>query len=210
MTRLLGWSRSWLHSLLRFDPRVMRRMPAALLLIAAGLCAWVLELGAVLQGQAQVRNWSSTWVGLDLMEVTGLVLTAIMLHRRSVHLSPVAAVTATLFGLDAWFDVLTASAGAVWYESVATALFGEIPMTALLAALAIWAPRHITVHSQHQHRCNNSVSPDNLLCAPSSASTPTIALGLGPWRGRPDRVGQAVPRRAAASGGGAFCGGASR
>jgi hypothetical protein len=145
MTRFAGWSLSWAHSLLRFDPRVMRRLPAALLLIAAGLCAWVFELGAVLQGQAQVRNWSSTWVGLDLMEITGLVATAIMLHRRSVYLSPVAAVTATLFGLDAWFDVLTASAGAAWYQSLAAALFGEIPMTVLLAALAIWAPRRIRV-----------------------------------------------------------------
>ena len=24
-----------------------------------------------------MRNWSSTWVGLDLMEITGLVLTAV-------------------------------------------------------------------------------------------------------------------------------------
>jgi hypothetical protein len=157
MTRFLGWSRSWLRSLLRFDARVMRRLPAALLLIAAGLCAWILELGSVLQGQAQVRNWSSTWVGLDLMEVTGLVLTAIMLHRRSVYLSPAAAVTATLFGLDAWFDVLTASAGADWYQSLAAAFFGEIPMTVLLGALAIRAPRHIT--AQGQHRGTDPVNP---------------------------------------------------
>ena len=144
MRRFPWWARPWVQSLLRFDPRVMRRMPAALLLIAVGLAAWVFELGAVLQGQAQVRNWSSTWVGLDLMEIIGLVLTSILLRRRSVYLSPVAAVTATLFGLDAWFDVLTASAGADWYESLATAFLGEIPMTGLLAALAIWAPRHIT------------------------------------------------------------------
>jgi hypothetical protein len=143
MRRFLWWACPWVQSLLRLEPRVMRRMPAALLLIAVGLAAWVIELGAVLQGQAQVRNWSSTWVGLDLMEVTGLVLASILLSRRSVYLSPVAAVTATLFGLDAWFDVLTASAGADWYESLAAAFFGEIPMTVLLAALAIWAPRHI-------------------------------------------------------------------
>jgi hypothetical protein len=131
----------WIRALLRFDPRVMRQMPALLLLIAAGLLVWVFELGAVLQGQAQVRNWSSTWVGLDLMEIAGLVLTAILLRRRSAYLSAAAAVTATLFGLDAWFDVLTASAGADWYQSLAAAIFGEIPMTVLLAALAIWAPR---------------------------------------------------------------------
>lgn len=118
-------------------------MPAILLLIAAGLTAWVFELGAVLQGQAQVRNWSSTWVGLDLMEITGLVLTALLLRRRSAYLSAVAAVTATLFAVDAWFDVLTASAGSGWYESLAAAFFGEIPMTMALAAVAVWAARNV-------------------------------------------------------------------
>jgi hypothetical protein len=117
-------------------------MPAVLLLIAAGLTAWVLELGAALHGQAQVRNWSSVWVGLDLMEITGLLMTAILLRRRSPYLATVAAVTATLFALDAWFDVLTAAAGADWHESLAAAFFGEVPMTGLLAAIAIWATRH--------------------------------------------------------------------
>jgi hypothetical protein len=54
----------------------------------------VFELGAVLQGQAQVCNWSSTWIGLDLMEITGLVLTAAALRRRSAYLSAVSGVTA--------------------------------------------------------------------------------------------------------------------
>lgn len=53
----------------------------------------------------------------------------------------VAAVTATLFALDAWFDVLTASAGSDWYESLAAAMFGEIPMTVVLTAVAVWAAR---------------------------------------------------------------------
>lgn len=131
----------WIRSVLRLDPRVVRWMPTALVAIATGLTAWVIELGSVLQGQAQVRNWSSTWVGLDLMEVTGLVLTAVLLRRRSAYLSPVAAVTATLFALDAWFDVETAAAGAQWYESLAAAIFGEIPMMIVLAAITIWAAR---------------------------------------------------------------------
>jgi len=116
-------------------------MPAVLLLIAAGLTAWVFELGAVLQGQAQVRNWSSVWVGLDLLEITGLIMTAVLLRRRSAYLAPVAAATATLFALDAWFDVLTAAAGADWYESLAAAFFGEVPMTVLLTVITFWATR---------------------------------------------------------------------
>jgi len=133
---------SWVRSLRRFEPEVIRRMPAVLLLIGGGLCAWVFELGAVLQGQALVRNWSSTWVGLDLMEISGLVLTAILVLRRSRYLSSIAAVTATLFALDAWFDTLTATAGADWYESLAAAFFGEIPMMIVMTAVAVWAARH--------------------------------------------------------------------
>jgi len=110
-----------------------KRLPAVLLVIAAGLTAWVFELGAVLQGQAQVRNWSSVWVGLDLLEITGLVMTAAAMKRRSAFLAPVAAMTATAFGLDAWFDVMTALPGSSWYESLAAAFFGEVPMTAGLA-----------------------------------------------------------------------------
>jgi hypothetical protein len=63
-------------------------------------------------------------------------------RRCSRYLAAVAAVTATLFALDAWFDVLTAAAGTDWYESLAAAFFGEVPMTGLLTALAIWATRH--------------------------------------------------------------------
>jgi hypothetical protein len=137
---------------LRLDASVLRRMPAFLLLIAAGLTVWVFELGAVLQGQAPVRNWSSTWVGLDLMEITGLVLTAMALRRRSAYVSGVAAVTATLFALDAWFDVLTASAGSDWYESLPAAIFGEIPMAVLLAAVAVRAARHASLREAGARR----------------------------------------------------------
>lgn len=142
MRRLLMHPGLLIRFLQRPDPRMARRTQAVLLLIAAGLTAWVFELGAILQGQAQVRNWSSTWVGLDLMEITGLVMTAILLRRRSAYLAAVAAVTATLFALDAWFDVLTAAAGADWYQSLAAAFFAEIPITGLLIAIVIRATRH--------------------------------------------------------------------
>jgi len=118
-----------------------RRLSVALLAIAAGLTAWIFELGAVLQGQAQVRNWSSVWVGLDMLEVTGLVMTAVLMRRRSAFLAPVAAMTATAFALDAWFDMMTALPGSSWYESLAAAFLGEVPMTIVLAGIAWLAAR---------------------------------------------------------------------
>jgi hypothetical protein len=110
-------------------------------LIAAGLTAWVFELGAVLQGQAQVRNWSSVWVGLDLLEIVGLIVTALLMKRRSAFLAPAAAMTATAFALDAWFDVMTALPGGAWYESLASAALGEVPMTVALAWIVWWSVR---------------------------------------------------------------------
>jgi len=139
--RILDRASRRISFFLRPDPRLARKLPLILLLVAIGLGAWVFDLGAVLRGQAEVRNWSSVWVGLDLMEIAGLVLTAILLRRRSAYLAAAAAMTATLFALDAWFDVLTAAPGAAWYESLADAFFGEIPMTALLTAIAIRATR---------------------------------------------------------------------
>jgi hypothetical protein len=121
-----------------------KRLPMLLLLIAAGLTAWVFELGAVLQGQAEVRNWSSVWVGLDLLEITGLIMTALLIKRRSAFLAPAAAMTATAFALDAWFDVMTALPGASWYESLASAIFGEVPMAAALVWITWWAVRQGT------------------------------------------------------------------
>jgi len=132
---------SAVKSVLFCEPRALRWMPGALLLIAAGLSAWVLELGAALQGQAEVRNWSSVWVGLDIIEIVGLVVTAVLLRRRSAYLSAAAGATATMFALDAWFDVLTAAAGSDWYESLASAVFAEIPMTVVLVAVAIWSAK---------------------------------------------------------------------
>jgi hypothetical protein len=129
------------RAVLRCEPRILRWMPGALLVIAIGLGAWVLELGAVLQGQAEVRNWSSVWVGLDILEVVGLVVTAVLLRRRSVYLPLAAGATATTFALDAWFDVLTAPAGSGWYESLASAIFAELPMTVVLTAVAVWSVR---------------------------------------------------------------------
>jgi hypothetical protein len=129
------------------DP-LARRLSAVLLITAAGLTIWMFYLGSILHGQAQVRNWSSTWVGLDLMEIAGLFATAILLLRRSVYLSPVAAFTATLFVLDAWFDVMTGGSRFDLASSLAEAFLAELPLAIVLATIAVCAARR----SRHSTR----------------------------------------------------------
>jgi hypothetical protein len=134
----------WLEGQLEQDKR-RRYLSGGLLITAAGLLIWIFILGSTLRGQAQVRDWSIAWVGLDLAETTGLAVTGVLVFRRHLAASPVAAVTATLFTVDAWFDVTTSLAGAAWYEALLFAFAAEIPVTVLLtgvsvAALRRWRP----------------------------------------------------------------------
>lgn len=103
------------------------------------LLAWTVVLGFLLDGQTQVRNWSVSWVGMDLLQVTGLVATAILLARRVRTVSPVAAATAALLVLDAWFDVATSDDGGARYVALIMAFLVELPAALWLAWLAAFA-----------------------------------------------------------------------
>ena len=119
--------------------------PATWVVGGLSLCAlvlgiWVFFLGAELHGRYNVRNWSSTWGRIDLCQVAGLLATARLVHRRSLAVAPIAAATATLIAMDAWFDVMTAQAGSDWYTALFMAIVIEIPLAVGLALLAWSAP----------------------------------------------------------------------
>ncbi|MFF7633243.1 hypothetical protein ACFZB9_08845 [Kitasatospora sp. NPDC008050] len=124
-----------------FEERYEARLRLGLATLAVVLMVWIFMMGAASQGHAEVRNWSSSWIGLDVLELIGLLGTALLYPGRPALLTPVAAATATLFGIDAWFDTMTALAGADWYTAWAFALIAEVPLTALLATLAIRTAR---------------------------------------------------------------------
>ena len=124
----------------RSAPSVLRWIGFALIVIALGMLPWLIILGATLQGQTQVRMWSSTWIGLDCLEIAGLLATATLLVRRKILVVMAATFTATLFFIDAWFDVMLAQAGSDWYQAIASAAFGEIPLCIICICIAITAP----------------------------------------------------------------------
>jgi hypothetical protein len=105
------------------------------------LVMWTVVLGSVLRTQARVTNWSVAWIGLDLAEAVALLSCALLIRRRSSLLSPVAAASATLIIVDAWFDVLTSANDRHWYVSVALALIVEIP-GAVICGLISWRSIH--------------------------------------------------------------------
>jgi hypothetical protein len=111
------------------------------------LVPWIGVLIEQLHGQAGKRSFDSSWVVLDVLEAVCLLTVARLVSRRHRATSPVAAATASILCMDAWFDTMSAAPQLPYAESLAMACFAELPLAALLAWTAWraleWAgPRH--------------------------------------------------------------------
>ncbi|MDX3225143.1 hypothetical protein [Streptomyces sp. ME19-01-6] len=81
------------------------------------------------------QHWRVAWVGLDMLEIAGLLTSAVLL-RRGDHRAPLASIaTAVLLLVDAWFDVMTAGRDVVFSLVLACTL--ELPLAALCAVVAL-------------------------------------------------------------------------
>jgi len=145
---------SQFHFIVRGIYRSSTRHRIALALLAVAFCMlpWLLILGATLQGQTNVRMWSSTWIGLDCLEIIGLLATSILLIQRKSLVIMTATFTATLFLVDAWFDVMLSQAGADWNQALLSAFIGEIPLSLICFYIALTAPAWIKDNSQAVRR----------------------------------------------------------
>ena len=110
------------------------------------LVPWIGVIIWQLHGQAGKRSFSSSWVGLDIIEAAGLLTVAFLLSRGHRATSPVAAATAAVLCMDAWFDTMSAAPQLPYAESLAMACLAELPLAALLAWTAWrtldWAAPH--------------------------------------------------------------------
>src|SRR5262245_52123656 len=112
------------------------RIGLGLLVAAAGMVPWLYVLSGSLPDTTRVSGWSTAWVGLDVMEGFALLGTGLLLLRRDPRASLVAAVTAALLLVDAWFDVTTSSSGRALVISLAMALLVQLPPCGLCARIA--------------------------------------------------------------------------
>jgi hypothetical protein len=97
------------------------------------LVPWIGVLIEQLHGQAGKRSFASSWVGLDVVEAVCLLTVALLLSRRHRATSPVAAATAAILCMDAWFDTMSAAPKLPYAESLGMAWLAELPLAALLA-----------------------------------------------------------------------------
>lgn len=115
-----------------------RRWPGYVL-VAAGvaLVPWLVLLAVTLPDSGVGGHWTVAWVGLDAMEAVGLIGTGALALRRHRALPVVAAGTAMLLLMDAWFDVTTAAAGADLTIALVMACTAELPLAAACTYLAV-------------------------------------------------------------------------
>ena len=122
----------------------IRRLRAQLVapaMVLAGLLLvpWILYLAGELPRTTRARNWSLMWAGIDIAEALGLVVTGILLWRRSQFRALPAAITCALLAADAWVDITTSAPGHAKVMAIVMAAVIEIPGAVGLLVLAIRA-----------------------------------------------------------------------
>ncbi|MFE4859939.1 hypothetical protein [Streptomyces sp. NPDC056670] len=120
----------------------LRRPRLATVLTGAGLALvpWMVVLARTLPRTTEVSNWSTAWVGLDALLAVGLTGTGVLLRRNDPRAAQVAAATAAVLLVDAWFDVTTAAPGAELATALTLALTAELPMAVTCAVVALRRP----------------------------------------------------------------------
>jgi hypothetical protein len=103
---------------------------------SVGLLPWIVLLALKLPHHYVAGHWTLTWVGFDVVLLAGLALTAGLAWRRRQAVVIAAFTTATLLTCDAWFDITTASGRVDTITAIASALVLELPLAALLFAVA--------------------------------------------------------------------------
>jgi hypothetical protein len=105
------------------------------------LIPWTIGLGLSLPRTYVADDWQVLWTGFDVALLVCLSVTAWSLWKQRQLLLPAAIITSVLLLCDAWFDLLTANGHRQFVLSAVTALFGELPLAAILCLVSIRALR---------------------------------------------------------------------
>ena len=105
------------------------------------LVPWTIGLGLSLPRTYVAANWRLLWTGFDVVLLACLTVTAWGLWKQRQVVVPASIITSVLLLCDAWFDLFTANGHRQLIVSGATALFGELPLAAMLSLLSVRALR---------------------------------------------------------------------
>jgi hypothetical protein len=116
-------------------PRLRRRRGLVLVFLVA-CCAWLIPwtvfLGFTLPRHYTSGQWGVAWIGFDAGLTAAFAFTAFAVWKRLQIAIVGQVVTGTLLVCDAWFDVMLSWGSGEFAVSVVTAVFGELPLAALM------------------------------------------------------------------------------
>ncbi len=78
---------------------------------AVVLIPWIVILADSLPSRHVAHDWNTLWVGFDISELVMTLVTVYFLIKKKIWLLISASMLATLFIVDAWFDILTSKPG---------------------------------------------------------------------------------------------------
>lgn len=113
--------------------------------LAVLLVPWIFSLAADLPSRHLAHHWDAVWVGFDAVMLIAEVLTVVFIIKQSVLVVMSATALATLFIVDAWFDILTSQPGR---EQRLALVFGGLEL--VLAAMTYRLSFHVFHHSTPQ------------------------------------------------------------
>ena len=121
------------------DNRARWRRRVALLLSMGScvvLAAWIAVLMLTLPKHYTAGHWRGAWVGFDFALLGAFAATAWAAWRERQALIILLTVTGTLLCCDAWFDVILDLGTRNIWESVASAVFAELPLAFIMFTAA--------------------------------------------------------------------------
>ncbi|OVE78752.1 hypothetical protein BVY00_02015 [bacterium G20] len=111
-------------------------------ILAIILIPWIFNLAANLPTRHLVRRWDAIWVGFDVIMLVVLGLTVFFALKKLLWVALSATALATLFIVDAWFDILASRPGK---EQRTAIFFGSLEI--ILAFFTLRLVYHVIRHS---------------------------------------------------------------
>ena len=123
--------------------RVPKWLPWVYAFGAVSLVPWIVNLRYSLPRQQTLAHWNITWVGIDVIMLSLLVLVVYLALKRSGWLSLALAALATLNLVDGWFDVLTSTGSHDTTNAIVLVVLVEIPWAILSIVAAVATQRQL-------------------------------------------------------------------
>ncbi|MBV9379523.1 MAG: hypothetical protein JOY82_23315 [Streptosporangiaceae bacterium] len=127
------------HPDLLHDPEIERTRKLGVLVSVvscAVLAGWIVVLVLTLHQDYKSSHWRAAWVGFDVLLLTAFAATAWAYWRERQIVILCLVITGTLLCCDAWFDLMLDLGTPDFWQSLASAVFVELPLAAVLFATA--------------------------------------------------------------------------